>query len=176
MLVEEDHARDLSSSKVKSAWRTAADVVWKAHMLSVFAATLGGATHRSTHPRGGDGGRGSDGGPGVDPHGLPIGNDDLIGRPQQVVVDSGSPATHEFVGEADATEDGSARLLFRYVAREASRWHALDLRPRRERWRFGSAPRRSGSRANNLLGDLQLAGRQDTQQPARESEQRGRGW
>ena len=99
MLVEEDNARDLSSSKVKSAWRTAADVVWKAQMLSVFAATLGAPpTEAHTREAATAVGEAMEG-LSLFLMSFPIGNDDLIGRPQQVVVDSGSIATQEFVGD-----------------------------------------------------------------------------
>lgn len=106
MVVEEDGNRDISGTEVTSAWRAATALVWQAQMLTVLATRFGAPTEEEKRTAALAVGTALQGLAAID-MAFPRGNDDVIGRAQQVVVEPGSTASYVVSG------DGSYRLRFK---------------------------------------------------------------
>jgi len=98
MLVEEDNARDISGKDVLGQWKFECGAAWRAAMISLAVGGLLPPTPVQIAAAAQDVANAM--------HGLasiymdfPIGNDDAIGNPQQVVIAPGQTPTLHFKGD-----------------------------------------------------------------------------
>lgn len=98
MLVEEDASKDISGSEVIGAWKTVCGAAWKGALLGLrlsgnwppSAAQLSTAASNVGHAMLGLASIYME---------FPKGDDDVIGKPQQIVISPGKTPTHHFKGD-----------------------------------------------------------------------------